>query len=123
VFLLAAVFIAIGALLAGSGGRGFLRYYSVTILVGGLISWLLAGLASGWLLGLINLEHGQWISGSDAQFFGTEAGRFFATELTGTLGVVMSDLFSPVVTVGLIVGAIGLALAILSFLIGRNRTA
>ncbi|MBW1809219.1 MAG: hypothetical protein JRJ87_13575, partial [Deltaproteobacteria bacterium] len=123
VFLLPAIFIAIGSLLVGSGGRGFLRYCSGTVLAGGLISWLLAGLASGWLLGLVNSEHGQWISGSDVQFFGSEAGRLFASELTGTVGVVMSDLFSPVVTVALIVGAIGLGLTVLSFLIGRKRTA
>jgi hypothetical protein len=123
VFLLPAIFIAIGALLAGGGGRGFVRYVSGTVLVGGLISWVLAGLASGWLLELVNLEHGQWLSGGDVQFFGTEAGRLFATELTGTVGVVMSDLFSPVVTVALIASAIGLGLTVLSFLIGRKRTA
>jgi hypothetical protein len=122
-FLLPALFIAIGAGFAGRGGKGFLRYSSGTLLAGGGFSWLLSGLASGWLFEALKRDPSQWSFGDNTQFLSTQAGQAFVKEMSATMGAVMNDLFSPVVTLSWIVCAVGAGLLALSFLVGRNAPA
>ncbi len=116
-FLLPALFIAIGALLVRSDGRGFLGVSGGTILTGGAVSLLLSWLASGWMITAIGHNPERWMTGAHARLFGSQAGRMFIKELSGTVGVFLNDLFSPVVTSALIVCGIGLGLIVLSYLL------
>ncbi len=120
-FLLPALFIAIGALLLRSDGRGFLNVSGGTILTGGIVSWLLSWLASGWLIAAVAQNPDRWMTGADARLFGSQAGRMFIRELSGTVGVFLDDLFSPVVTSALVVCGIGMGMLVLSFLLKDRR--
>ncbi|HUU01814.1 MAG TPA: hypothetical protein VM425_10255 [Myxococcota bacterium] len=120
-FLLPALFIAIGALLLRSDGRGFLSVCGGTIFTGGIASLLLSWLASGWLIAAIGRNPDRWLTGADARLFGSQAGRLFIEELSGTVGVFLHDLFSPVMTSALVVCGIGLGMLVLSFLLKDRR--
>ena len=120
-FLVPLLFIAIGSVMAGGAGRGFLTWCGGSILTGGLISLLLAGLAGGLFVPLLQLQPGGWqATGPDAWIWNTAAGQELATQITGMMGDFLEDLFSPVITYSWIATGTGLVLLILSLLIGRK---
>jgi hypothetical protein len=117
------LFIGIGAVLAGGAGPGFLRYCGGGILTAGLISLLLSALASGLIIPFLQDDPGSWqVSGPDAWIWNTAAGQELATQISGMMGDLFEDLFSPVVMYSWIVTGVGLVLVILSVLFGgRSR--
>jgi len=121
-FLAPALIIALGALMAGSGTSGFLRYSGGTILAGGLVSLLLVSAAIGGLTGMLASDPASWGSGSDTEFWQSETGRIAAAQVRRTMEAVFVRMFEPVRTMSFGVGAVGLVLVILSFLGGRRKT-
>jgi len=121
-FLVPILFVAIGAVLAGGAGRGFVSWSGGSILIAGTISLLLAGLAGGLFVGLLQMDPGAFhVSGSDAWLWDSAAGRELAAQVSGMMGDFLEDLFSPVITFSWIVAGAGLVLVILSMLMGRRR--
>lgn len=120
-FLLPAVLIAIGALLIRSDGRGFLGVCGGATLVSGISAWLLAWLASGWMITATGRNPERYLSGSKARLFGSEAGRMFVKQLSDSLGMFLHEMFSPAMTTALLVSGIGLGLIVLSRLLKDRR--
>lgn len=118
-FLAPCLVIALGAGLAGRGGKGFLGWSGGTVLTGGLLALATAWVAGGWLLPLVGWDPARWDAGPDAHLWTTEAGRLLARQVVATLDDFLGPLFGDVQTVGLGVSVVGLVFVILAMVAPR----
>lgn len=120
VFLAPALLVVLGAALVGGGARGFLGWSGGTVLAGGAVAAFLAWVAGAWFVPLLPWDAVPWQSGPQAALWSSEAGRVFAGQAMDMAADVLDPLFASVRTVGLVVGGVGLALALLGLLAGRR---
>jgi hypothetical protein len=115
-FLIPAVFIFLGAVIADSSPAGFLRWSGVSVFVGGLPALGLAMSAKYFSLWAIGGGALSWHEHPTS-----ELGELVFDKMRGIPERVVSQLFSPVVLVALLVCVAGVVLFALSYSV-RNRS-
>jgi hypothetical protein len=109
-FLIPGFFLFLGALIAGGSVRGFFRWFGISIFIGGIICLGLAFFAktaSPIAVNLPSMTTYEGWSGELSELTLDKTGWIFTS--------IINQLFSPVITVSVIVCLVGLVLFLLSF--------
>jgi hypothetical protein len=110
-FFIPAVFIFIGSLIAATSMSGFFRWSGISVFLGGLFS-LLPALAVRYIS---PVAMGFWYTNSWTDRWTTELGELVFDKMRWIPMEIIRHLFSPVVTVALIVCVLGVVLFAFSF--------
>ena len=120
-FIIPAFLILIGAAIADSRMRGFLRWSGIATVIGGLFPLLTSSAVQGGLLAWMKMDPSFWDFGNRTQFWTSEASRIVADRVVTITSRMVDHLFTPVTTIALVVCGVGAALFILSFLVKKQE--
>jgi len=120
-FLFPALLILLGAAVADTTPRGFLRWSGGATLAGGVVPLLTSSLVQASVLAFLKVDPSWWEFGSRTKFWTSEASRIVAERVSGILKLLVEQLFSPVTEVAFVVCAVGLLLIGLSFIVGSDE--
>jgi hypothetical protein len=109
-FLIPAVFILVGALIAASSPASFLRWYGIPVLIASLPALIIAFFAKHFSLLAI-----KFAPYSYSQTWSTELHDLVIEKTSWILMMIIDQLFSPVIAIAAVVCLVGFVLFVLSF--------